>query len=35
MWRDADPELQPIVEEVRARLERLVPDGAVPDPEVS
>ncbi len=24
MWRDADPELQPVVEEVRARLARLV-----------
>jgi tetratricopeptide (TPR) repeat protein len=27
MWRDADPELQPIVEEARANLQRLVPDG--------
>lgn len=31
MWRDADPELQPIVEEVQARLDRLVPDGSVSD----
>jgi hypothetical protein len=27
MWRDADPELQPIVEEVRANLKRLLPDS--------
>ena len=27
MWRDADPELQPIVEEARANLRRLVPDS--------
>jgi tetratricopeptide (TPR) repeat protein len=27
MWRDADPELQPIVEEARANFRRLVPDG--------
>jgi tetratricopeptide (TPR) repeat protein len=27
MWRDADSELQPIVEEARANLRRLVPDG--------
>lgn len=27
MWRDADPELQPIVEEARANLARLVPDS--------
>jgi tetratricopeptide (TPR) repeat protein len=27
LWRDADPELQPIVEEARANLRRLVPDG--------
>lgn len=27
MWRDADPELQPIVEEARANLRRLIPDS--------
>jgi tetratricopeptide (TPR) repeat protein len=27
MWRDADPELQPVVEEARANLRRLVPDS--------
>ena len=27
MWRDADPELQPIVEEARAAVRRLAPDG--------
>jgi hypothetical protein len=27
MWRDADPELQPIVETARASLRRLVPDS--------
>lgn len=27
MWRDADPELQPIVEEARANLLRLMPDS--------
>ena len=27
MWRDADPELQPIVEEAREAVRRLAPDG--------
>ena len=31
MWRDADPELQPIVEEAQAKLRRLVPDGGAAD----
>ncbi len=30
MWREADPELQPRVEEARAALRRLMPDGAEP-----
>jgi tetratricopeptide (TPR) repeat protein len=31
MWRDADPELQPVVEEAQAALRRLSPDGAPAD----
>jgi len=29
MWRDADPELQPIVEEAREAVRRLAPDSDV------